>query len=281
MRWRTVNAVARDTKIARETRAILTGMCFSTDARPPLPPMQGGALDARDLTLTSADGTAFAAYAARADQPTGAGVVILPDVRGLHPYYDELTLRFAESGVDAIAIDPYGRTAGAEKRAEGFDYQPHVLQLGLDGANADVATAAAYLRSADGGAPERLYTIGFCFGGRISLLQAASGLELAGVIGLYPWPTGPHRSGLPAPADEATRFACPVLAIYGGADAGIPADQRDAFDRAMDDAGVEHRTVVYPDAPHSYFDREAAEHADTSADTWRQILDFIGIAQSR
>lgn len=251
-------------------------MCFSTDARPPLPPIRGGALDARDLILTSADHTAFAAYAARAEQPTGTGAVILPDVRGLHPYYDELTRRFAEAGVDAVALDPYGRTAGAEKRGEGFEYESHVLQLGIGGANDDVVAAAAYLRSADGGAPERLYTIGFCLGGRISLLQAASGLGLAGVIGLYPWPTGPHRSGLPAPADEAERFGCPVLVMYGGADAAIPAEAREAFDRALDDAGIEHRTVVYPDAPHSYFDRKAAEHAETSADTWRQILDFMG-----
>jgi carboxymethylenebutenolidase len=76
-------------------RAILTGMCFDDDARPPLPPIRGGAIDARDVRLTSADGTEFAAYAARADAPTGAGIVIIPDVRGLHPYYEELTLRFA------------------------------------------------------------------------------------------------------------------------------------------------------------------------------------------
>ncbi len=241
--------------------------------------MQGGALDARNLTLTSAGGTAFAAHAARAEQPVGAGVVILPDVRGLHPYYEDLTMRFAEAGVDAVALDPYGRTAGAEKRDAEFEYEPHVLQLDGDGANDDVGAAAAYLRSADGGAPERMYTIGFCLGGRISLLQAASGLGLAGVIGLYPWPVGPHRSGLPAPADEAGRFACPVLAIYGGADAGIPAAAREAFDLALDDAGVEHHTVVYPDAPHSFFDRKAAEHADASTDTWRQILDFMEMAR--
>ncbi len=252
-------------------------MCFPTDARPPVPPIQGGAIDARDLTLTSADGTAFAAYAARAEQPTGAGVVILPDVRGLHPYYEDLTMRFAEAGVDAVALDPYGRSAGAEKRDAEFEYEPHVLQLDGDGANDDVGAAAAYLRSADGGAPERMYTIGFCLGGRISLLQAASGLGLTGAIGLYPWPVGPHRSGLPAPADKAGRFDCPVLVIYGGADAGIPEEARDAFDRALDDAGVEHRTVVYPDAPHSYFDRKAADHADVSADTWRQLLDFMGV----
>lgn len=252
-------------------------MCFDDDARPPLPPIRGGAIDARDLLLASNDGTQFAAYAARAERPTGAGIVIVPDVRGLHAYYEELTLRFAEAGVDAVAIDFYARTAGAEKRAAGFEYEPHVLELDPAAVDADVAAAVAHLRTAEGGNPDRLYTVGFCIGGRISLLQARSGLGLSGVIGLYPWPVGPHRSGLPAPADEAPRFGCPVLTIYGGADAGIPAEARETFDRALDAAGVEHRTVVYEDAPHSFFDRKADDFADDSAAAWDEILRFMDV----
>jgi len=253
-------------------------MCFDLDSRPPLPPIRGSALDARDLTLTSADGTRVAAYAARAEQPSGAGIVILPDVRGLHPYFEELALRFAEAGVHAVALDPYSRTAGTSKRGEGFEYEPHVLQLRHELVKADVAAAVDHLRGVDGGGAERLYTVGFCLGGRISLLvAAASDLELAGVIGFYPWPVGPHRSTLPAPADEAPRFRCPVLAIYGGKDAGIPPEGREAFDAALDAAGVEHRTVLYENAPHSFFDRKATDYAEESADAWRQVLDFIGI----
>ena len=257
-------------------RATLRGMCFDADARPPLPPIRGGALDARDLTLNSRDGTRFAAHAARAEQPSGAGIVILPDVRGLSPYYEELTLRFAEAGVHAVAIDFYARTASGEKRAEGFEYEPHVLELDPEAVNDDVAAAVSFLRSPDGGAPERVYTVGFCVGGRMSLLQAATGLGLSGAIGLYPWPTGPHRSGLPAPADEAPGFGCPVLVLYGSEDAGIPAESREEFDRALDLAGVEHRTIVYEGAPHSFFDRKSAQFADASEDAWRQMLDFVG-----
>ena len=253
-------------------------MCFDTDSRPPLPPIRGGAHDARLIELTSRDGTRFAAYAARADTPSGAGIAIIPDVRGLHPYYEELALRFAEAGVDAVSIDIYARTAGTGPRPEGFEYEPHVLQLDPGAVNADVAAAVEFLRSPEGGEATRLYSVGFCLGGRVSLLQAASGLGLAGVIGLYPWPVGDHRSGVAAPADEAPRFACPVLAIYGGADAGIPAEVREAFDAALDAAGVTHRSIVYPDAPHSFFDRKAADFADASEDSWRQILDFMEIA---
>jgi carboxymethylenebutenolidase len=250
-------------------------MCFDNDARPPLPPIRGGALDDRGLTLVSRDGTEFAAHAARAERPSGAGIVIIPDVRGLHPYYEELTRRFAEAGVHAIAIDLYARTAGAEVRRDGFEYEPHVLQLRPDAVDDDVAAAAAYLRTPEGGAPDRLYTVGFCLGGRVSLLQAVAGIGLNGVIGLYPWPVGPHRSNLLAPADEAPRFGCPVLAIYGEADAGIPAEVRATFDQAMDAAGVEHRTVVYPGAPHSFFDRKAVDFADASDAAWREMLAFM------
>lgn len=250
-------------------------MCYDHDARPPLPPIRGGAVDARELTLTAADGTRVAAYAARAAGEDRPGMVVLPDVRGLAPFYEELALRLAEAGLNAVAIDYFSRTAGTGRRGEGFDHEPHVLQLRLETLNMDVAAAVDFLRSPDGGGSSRLFTVGFCVGGRISFLQAAAGLGLSGVIGFYGWPVGPHRTGLPAPADLADRFSCPVLALYGGADQGIGPDAIEAFDRALDAAGVEHRTVVYPDAPHSFFDRRQEEHRQASDDAWREMLDFI------
>jgi carboxymethylenebutenolidase len=256
-------------------------MCFDADARPPLPPIRGAALDSRDLTLTAADGTQVAAHAARAAEPTGAGMVILPDVRGLHPFFDELALRFAEAGVDAIAFDYFSRTAGTGKRDDAFDYQAHVPQMRHETLNQDVAAAAAYLRTPDGGAVDRLFTVGFCLGGRASMVQAARPeLGLAGVIGFYGFPTGQHRTGTPAPADLAPSFTCPVLAIFGGADQAIPGEVRDEYDKALTDAGIEHRIVVYEGAPHSFFDRKAEEYADASADSWRQVLAFMGVGEN-
>jgi len=254
-------------------------MCFDIDSRPPLPPIHGSALDARDVTLTAADGTNVAAYAARAAKPSGAGIVICPDVRGLVPYYEELALRFAEAGVDAVAFDYFSRTAGTGKRDGDFDYQPQVALTRPDSLNQDVAAAAAYLRTPEGGAVERLFTVGFCFGGRISFVQAARPeLDLAGVIGFYGWPVGEHRTGLPSPADLAPQFTCSVLALFGGADQGIPAETREAFDAAMDAAGKTHVTVVYEGATHSFFDRRSEEFADASADAWRRMLDFMAVS---
>ena len=248
-------------------------MCFDHDSRPPIEAIAGGALDARTLTLEAADGNRFEAYVARAAEPIGAGIVILPDVRGLHTYYRELALRFAEHGVDAIAYDYFGRTAGIGDRGPAFDYSPHVGQVTFAGLRADTVAAVAALR--DEANPAHLFTTGFCMGGRLALLSASYGLGLAGVISFYGWPVGPARNDTPAPADIADQLACPILAIFGGADEGIPAEKVATFEAALAKAGVEHTVTTYPGAPHSFFDRKAEDFADASAEAWDQTLGFI------
>lgn len=253
-------------------------MCFDHDSRPPVVPDPSGMREASDLVLKAPDGNRFAAYLARAAMPTGAAIVILPDVRGLHAYYRELTERFAEHGVDAIAIDYFGRTAGLTDRGPEFDYRPHVAQTTYAGLSADITTAVAKLREA--AKPERLYTTGFCMGGRLTFLTAAMDLGLAGAIGFYGWPVGKGISDIPAPAERATEMRCPVLGIFGGADEGIPQSAVDEFERALEAAGVEHCVESYEGAPHSFFDRKAADFAAQSARAWAETLAFMGVARS-
>jgi carboxymethylenebutenolidase len=248
-------------------------MCFDLDSRPPIAPIAGGALDSRTLTLTAADGTHFRAFEARASAPSGAGIVILPDVRGLHPYYEELALRFAEHAVDAVAIDYFGRTAGTGERGDQFEHMNHVNQTTWAGISADVRAAAEHLRN--GGRVSSLFTIGFCFGGRNSFDTATLGLGLAGVIGFYGVPHGPGRNDAPMPTEAAPTFECPVLAIFGGADKAISDDAIRDFERALEAGGVEHRIVVEPDAPHSFFDRKATDFAEAADRSWTTTLQFV------
>ena len=185
-------------------------MCVDADSRPPIPPIAGGSADTRDLRLASADGTRFMAHAARAASPTGAGMVVIPDVRGLHPYYQELADRFAEAGVDAVAIDFFARTAPSDDRGESFDFMAHVPQTKPDALQADIAAAAAYLRGPEGGRVRALFSVGFCFGGALSYFQAASGLGYAGVIGFYGWPLGLRRwPDRPRPIDAVPALRVP------------------------------------------------------------------------
>ena len=249
-------------------------MCFDLDSRPPIPPIAGGALESRRLELEAADGNRFNGFAARAAEPTGAAMLVLPDVRGLHPYYEELALRFAEAGIDALAIDYFGRTAGTADRGADFEFMPHVGRTTWAGLRADAAAGVRWLRDEAGA--QTVFATGFCFGGRLAfLLSTANELRLDGVVGFYGVPVGPGRNDMPAPVDVAAEFAAPVLGLFGGADPGIPSEAVSAFDRALTEAGVEHEFTVYPDAPHSFFDRKADEFADASADAWERVLGFV------
>jgi carboxymethylenebutenolidase len=239
-------------------------MCFELDSSPPIPVLRGAAVSHEELTLRAADGNELAAFAATPDEPTKVGVAILPDVRGLYRFYEELALRFAEHGYTAIAFDYFGRTAGAEKRGEDFEYMPHVRQTTTPTVQADVAACLAWLREHG---VERVFTVGFCFGGRQSWLAAADQDGLAGAVGFY---------GRPAEATErAGELAAPILALQAGADQNITAEDNAAFERALESSGVEHEVVTYGGAPHSFFDRKQEEFADASDDAWAKVLSFL------
>src|SRR6266700_4868601 len=145
-------------------------MCYDNNARPPLPPGESGSAYGEDVILTAADGNRFAAYSAVPANPKAAQVLIYPDVRGLHQFYKELALRFAEIGFSALAIDYFGRTAGLTSRNETFDFWPHVQQLQIPSVIADIRAAQAYLNKDD--PPKAIFTVGLCLGGSVSLSSA-------------------------------------------------------------------------------------------------------------
>jgi carboxymethylenebutenolidase len=250
-------------------------MCFDLDSAPPIPSISGAAVAHRDLILEAEDGNRFAAFAALPDEPSGIGVVILPDVRGLYRFYEELALRFAERGYAAVAIDYFGRTAGVEKRGEDFEYMPHVQQTTSEGVQADVAAAVDHLRSEEGGAGRAIFTVGFCFGGRNSWLSAVERHGLAGAVGFYGRPGAGRPDDTPGPIQRAGELEAPILALMGGDDPGIPQEDIDAWNKALDDAGIEHEVVTYPGAPHSFFDRKHEQFSAESEDAWNRVLAFL------
>jgi carboxymethylenebutenolidase len=165
-------------------------VCFELDSLPPVPRIAGAAVSHDDVELEAADGNRFAAFEATPDRPNGVGVVILPDVRGLYRFYEELALRFAERGYSALAIDYFGRTAGSAKRGDDFDYSPHVAQTTQEGIQADVRAAVEYLRPARG-------------------RSSASASASAGVTRGWPPPRGtasPERSASTGGPPSATEY---------------------------------------------------------------------------
>ena len=242
-------------------------MCYSDDARPPLPPIGGAAADQGEMTLQAADGNSFMAYFARAAKPTGSGMVVMPDVRGLHQFYKELAQRFAEAGIDAVAIDYFGRTAGMGPRDDSFEYMPHVEKTTPETIGMDVAAAMAYLKSKDGGAVRSVFTVGFCFGGSSSWNQSALNPGLNGCIGFYGRPT---RS-----EPYISKMKAPLLVLVAGADAATPVEVSKDFEAKLTAAGVPHEMHIYEGAPHSFFDRTYEQWKEACDDAWRRMLAFV------
>ena len=85
-------------------------MCHDRDSEPPVDAGDGVAVAHESLVLEAADGTRLRAFAASPKHPAEAGVVVLPDVRGLHRFYETLCLRLAECG-HATMTSPTGSTS--------------------------------------------------------------------------------------------------------------------------------------------------------------------------
>jgi len=191
----------------------------------------------------------------------------VPDVRGLHHFFKELAQRFAEAGIDAVAIDYFGRTAGIGDRSESFEYMPHVEKTTQEGIAADVAAAIAYLRTKDGGAVKSIFTVGFCFGGSSSWNQSALQPDINGAIGFYGRPV---RS-LP----YIEKMKAPMLLLIAGNDAASPREAFIDFDEKLTAEKVPHEMHIYEGAPHSFFDRTFEQWKDACDDAWRRILAFV------
>jgi carboxymethylenebutenolidase len=262
-------------------------MCFELDSEPPIPRISGAAVSHDDLVLESEDGNRFAAFRALPEAGSVAGeaadarpadrgargatrggfstgVVILPDVRGLYRFYEELALRFAERGYAAVAFDYFGRTAGVGKRPADWDYMPLVQELTPHHVMEDAGTCLRHLLALD---CTSLFTVGFCMGGSYSWVATAFHDELAGAVGFY---------GRPARAlPFVPEMHAPILALQGGADRAIRHEDNLELERALRLAGVEHELVEFEGAPHSFFDRKQEEFEEASEDAWRRTLAFI------
>jgi carboxymethylenebutenolidase len=131
---------------------------------------------------------------------------------------------------------------------------------------ADVASAVGWLRGNGDHNVTSVFTVGFCRGGSLSWAQSAEGHGLAGCVGFYGTPS--------SVADRIPDFADPLLILAAGQDE-TPVDEVEQFAERVRAAGVEAEMHVYPDAPHSFFDRTSGEYQQECDDAWRRILGFV------
>ncbi|NDJ61445.1 MAG: dienelactone hydrolase family protein [Chloroflexi bacterium] len=220
-----------------------------------------------EMVEFSANGSTAPGYLAQphsaqsdGDQPV-PGVVVIQEWWGLNDHIKQVAERCAEAGFVALAPDLYR----GEIATEPDDARKLVMALEFPRAVADIQGAVDYLRALGRVEPKQIGVVGFCMGGVLTGLTAVQGRDIGAAVGFY---------GVRALSDEdAEKISAPLLAIYGEADSGYPLEMVRENERKLQAAGKTAEVVVYPGAPHAFFnDTRPSFRPEAAEDAWARTL---------
>ena len=203
------------------------------------------------------------------ERPAGFGpwpaVIVIQEWWGLDNQTESIADRFASIGYLAFAPDLFhGELArpGEEEKAASLKQKygpnaPGELQQMFD--------ALKTHPDCNG----KIGSVGFCFGGRMSLALALN-RPVEAVCTFY-------GGGMQQLFDQLDKLKSPVLGLFGDKDKSIPVGTVEEFDKLLDKAGVEHEVVVYPHAGHAFFrDSDPGVYRPEAAkDAWERVTGFF------
>jgi carboxymethylenebutenolidase len=231
-------------------------------------------LETGEVRIPTSDGELPAYFARPAGHGTVPVVLVNEEIFGVHEYIKDVCRRLAKAGCLAVATEYYARIADLSKMTDAGQIVRDVIAKAPDAqymADLDATVAWAGRNNGD---PARVGVMGFCRGGRQTWLYAAHSPNLKAAVAFY----GP-LGGTPSPIqpqtalDLAGDIKCPLLGLYGGQDAGIPADLVRQAEAKAKAAGKTVEIVIYPDAPHGFHAdyRPSYRQADAE-DAWKRTL---------
>ena len=224
--------------------------------------------DFTNVSYTAEDGTEILAYLA---QPEGEGpfpaLLMVHEWWGLNGEITEMADMMAEEGYVVLAPDTYrGQTTALVPRAL-------VLRLGTPEAqiDADMAASFAYLSGLDNVDAARIGALGFCYGGGVALAHAVQNPQIRATINLY----GERIEDPQAFGALLLPDAGPVLGIFGEDDAQIPVIEVEAFEAAMNDAGITNTVTIYSGVGHAFVNPSSVAAGGAAEEAWQQMLAFL------
>jgi carboxymethylenebutenolidase len=228
-------------------------------------------------------GDTIAAYHAYPNQPGSyPGIVVIQEAFGLDDHICDLARRFANIGYNAVAPALYWRR-GAPKDPNNIETVFPVM-FGLPDSEAvqDLEAAADYLRAMPG-ATGKVGAIGFCSGGRHTLLFACSSSKVDAAIDC--WGGFIHRA---TPNDETTaarpkppldmvgQLNCPLFGVFGAEDQNPPVELEPELKKRAQAAGKDVTTKVYPNAGHAFLaDYRPSYREGPAHELWGDIRNFF------
>jgi carboxymethylenebutenolidase len=236
-------------------------------------------LTAGEVKVKTKDGKEMAAY--RAMPATGQGfgtILVVQEIFGVHAHIADLCRRFAKAGYCAIAPELYFRQGDPK----GYTEMPKLIsevvaKVPDEQVMGDLDAAVAFAKGEGKADTAKLGVTGFCWGGRIVWLYAATNPGLKAGVAWYGRVVGEATPLTPKhPVDIAKDLKAPVLGLYGAADTGIPNDtvekMREAL-KAGSPAAQKSRIELYPDTPHGFnADYRPSFRKDQAEDAWKKAL---------
>jgi carboxymethylenebutenolidase len=224
------------------------------------------------VALEVADGTSMNAYTARpAEEGLFPGMLVFQEAFGVNAHIRDVTERIAREGYVAIAPELFHRTGpGFEGSYTDFvPVMPHMQAMKEESQILDIAAAYHWLKTHPQALPDRIASIGFCMGGRMSFL-ASSTVQLSAAISLY-------GGGIaPALLPRAANLSSPMLFFWGGLDKHIPQEQIRAVMDELKRVGKTYVNVEISDADHGFFcDARASYNPTAAALAWTLSLKFL------
>ena len=220
-----------------------------------------------DITTTTVeiklDGQDVTGYEAK---PEGAGpfpgVVVIQEWWGLDDHIKDMTERFAREGYYAVAPDLFH----GEVTDDGDEAMRLTRSMDQDLAVREIDAAVRYIK-AQLVSNRKVGLIGYCLGGGMALMGAVRSDDVDAV--------NPYYGANPNPIELVGRIRCPILGLYAGNDeANRPSVP--AMEEALQRYGKEYEVIVYPDAPHAFFnDRQSNYREEPARDAWRRTLAFF------
>lgn len=215
-------------------------------------------------------------FEARPDGQTRGAVIVVQEAFGVNDHIQDVCKRLAAEGYLAVAPHLFHRTGDPViPYAEGAQTVEHLKGLTSEGLTADLEATFSYLAGA-GFQPSQVGMIGFCMGGSVALLAAAS-REFGGAVTFYGGGIAQGRFGIPPLADLAGDLKTPWLGLYGDLDQSIPVDQVEALEKAVKAAPVTTEIVRYPEGGHGFHcDARGSYHEKSAKDAWQRALRWLG-----
>jgi carboxymethylenebutenolidase len=230
------------------------------------------------LTLQVNDGTTMRAFVA---QPEGRdklpGLLVFQEAFGVNEHIRDVTQRFAREGYVAIAPELFHRTAPPGYEGSYSDFQsvmPNVLALSDKNLEADIRAAHDALLQQSAIDRQRMASVGFCMGGRVSFLANLI-LPLRAAISFYGGGIAKSERG-PGLLGHVAETHGPIFLFWGGLDKHIGPEQRQAVAEALRGAKKTFASMEFADADHAFFcDARPSYNKAAAVRAWALSLAFL------